>query len=107
MKNRLEKLLGISGVEAEALAVLIDEKLAAITDESLSKKKKLRLVLKDMGWSKKEISHFVYGPTKRKPSIASDSGFSQNSYNSNKNGKLYSRGKPPMKGGAPSLGKTR
>ena len=66
MKNRLEKLLGISGVEAEALAVLISEKLDAITDESLSKKKKLKQVLKELKWTNKNIEHFVYGPPKKR-----------------------------------------
>lgn len=64
MKNRLVKLLGISSEEAGALADLISDKLGAITDESLSKKKKLRHVLKELGWSKKQINHFVYGPPK-------------------------------------------
>ena len=66
MKNRLTKLLGISGVEAEALAVLISEKVAAIPDEGLSKKKKLKQVLKELKWTNKNIEHFVYGPPKKR-----------------------------------------
>ena len=66
MKNRLVKLLGISGVEAEALVVLIDEKLSAVTDESLSKKGKLKCVLKELNWTNKNIEHFVYGPPKKR-----------------------------------------
>lgn len=66
MKNRLVKLLGISGVEAEALVVLIDEKLSAVTDESLSKKGKLKRVLKELNWTNKNIEHFVYGPPKKR-----------------------------------------
>lgn len=66
MKNRLTKLLGISGVEAEALAVLINEKVAAIPDEGLSKKNKLKQVLKELKWTNKNIEHFVYGPPKKR-----------------------------------------
>jgi len=66
MKNRLAKLLGVNAAEAQALADLIDDKLNAITDETLSKKQKFKRVLKEMGWSKKDISHFVYGPPKGK-----------------------------------------
>jgi Holliday junction resolvasome RuvABC DNA-binding subunit len=91
MKNRLAKLLGINAAEAQALADHIEDKLNAVTDESLSKKQKLKHVLKDLGWSKKEISHFVYGPPKKKTPAEPSTDYAQNTYDS--------KGAPAVEGG--------
>lgn len=66
MKNRLQRLLKISEEDATILAAKIDQRVIALEETDLSKKAKLKKVLKDFGWSNKNIEHFVYGPPKKK-----------------------------------------
>jgi len=63
--SRLQRLLQISEEDAKVLAAKIDQRVIALEDQNLSKKKKLKTVLKELGWSNKNIEHFVYGPPKR------------------------------------------
>jgi len=63
--SRLQRLLEISEEDAKVLASKIDQRVIALEDKNLSKKKKLKTVLKELGWSNKNIEHFVYGPPKR------------------------------------------
>ena len=65
MISRLQRLLQISEEEAKVLAAKIDQRVIALEAQDLSKKKKLKTVLKELGWSNKNIEHFVYGPPKR------------------------------------------
>jgi len=44
---------------------LIDQRVIALEEMELSKKGKLKKVLKELGWSNKNIEHFVYGPPKK------------------------------------------
>jgi len=62
---RLQRLLQISEEDAKVLASNIDQRVIALEDQNLSKKKKLKTVLKELGWSNKNIEHFVYGPPKK------------------------------------------
>ena len=64
MISRLQRLLKISEEDAKVLAAKIDQRVIAMEGQELSKKKKLKTVLKDFGWSNKNIEHFVYGPPK-------------------------------------------
>ena len=66
MKNRIQRLLKISEEEATVLAAKIDQRVVALEETGLSKKNKLKKVLKELGWSSKNIEHFVYGPPKKK-----------------------------------------
>ena len=66
MKNRLQRLLKISEEDATILAAKIDQRIIALEETDLSKKAKLKKVLKDFGWSNRNIEHFVYGPPKKK-----------------------------------------
>jgi len=63
--SRLQRLLQISKEDAKVLAAKIDQRVIALEDQNLSKKKKLKIVLKELGWSNKNIEHFVYGPPKK------------------------------------------
>jgi hypothetical protein len=63
--SRLQRLLQISEEEAKVLAAKIDQRVIALEEQNLSKKKKLKTVLKELGWSNKNIEHFVYGPPKK------------------------------------------
>jgi len=63
--SRLQRLLKISEEDAKVLAVKIDQRVIALEKQNLSKKKKLKTVLKELGWSNKSIEHFVYGPPKK------------------------------------------
>ena len=65
MISRLQRLLQISEEDAKVLAAKIDQRVIAMEEQSLSKKKKLKTVLKELGWSNKNIEHFVYGPPKK------------------------------------------
>jgi len=65
MISRLQRLLKISEEDAKVLAAKIDQRVIAMEGQELSKKKKLKTVLKDFGWSNKNIEHFVYGPPKK------------------------------------------
>lgn len=65
MISRLQRLLQISEDDAKVLAAKIDQRVIALEDQNLSKKKKLKTVLKELGWSNKNIEHFVYGPPKK------------------------------------------
>ena len=64
MKTRIQRLLNISEEDAVILAAKIDQRVVALEGQELSKKAKLKKVLKDFGWSNKNIEHFVYGPPK-------------------------------------------
>ena len=66
MISRLQRLLKISEEDAKILAAKIDQRDIALEESGLSKKAKLKKVLKDFGWSNKNIEHFVYGPPKKK-----------------------------------------
>ena len=66
MKTRIQRLLKISEEEAAILAAKIDQRVVALEEMDLSKKNKLKKVLKELGWSSKNIEHFVYGPPKKK-----------------------------------------
>lgn len=68
MISRLQRLLSISEEDAQILAAKIDQRVLALEGEDLSKKKKLKIVLKEFGWPNKNIEHFVYGPPKNRPS---------------------------------------
>jgi hypothetical protein len=63
--SRLQRLLKIGEEEAKVLATKIDQRVLALENQDLSKKKKLKTVLKGLGWSNKNIEHFVYGPPKK------------------------------------------
>jgi len=63
--SRLQRLLQISEEDARVLAAKIDQRVIALEEQNLSKKKKLKTVLKELGWSNKNIEHFVYGPPKK------------------------------------------
>jgi len=63
--SRLQRLLQISEEDAKVLASKIDQRVIALEEQNLSKKKKLKTVLKELGWSNKNIEHFVYGPPKK------------------------------------------
>jgi len=63
--SRLQRLLKISEEDAKVLAAKIDQRVLALEPQGLSKKKALKTVLKEFGWSNKNIEHFVYGPPKR------------------------------------------
>jgi len=65
MISRLQRLLEISEEDAKVLAAKINQRVLALEDQNISKKKKLKTVLKELGWSNKNIEHFVYGPPKR------------------------------------------
>ena len=65
MISRLQRLLKISEEDAKVIAAKIDQRVIAMEGQELSKKKKLKTVLKDFGWSNKNIEHFVYGPPKK------------------------------------------
>ena len=65
MISRLQRLLQISEEDAKVLAAKIDQRVIALEEQNLSKKKKLKTVLKELGWSNKNIEHFVYGPSKK------------------------------------------
>ena len=65
MISRLQRLLQISEEDAKVLAAKIDQRVIALEEQNLSKKKKLKIVLKELGWSNKNIEHFVYGPPKK------------------------------------------
>jgi len=65
MISRLQRLLQISEEDAKVLAAKIDQRVIALEEQNLSKKKKLKTVLKELGWSNKNIEHFVYGPPKK------------------------------------------
>lgn len=65
MISRLMRLLNISEEDAKILASKIDQRVLALEPQGLSKKKALKTVLKEFGWSNKNIEHFVYGPPKR------------------------------------------
>lgn len=65
MINRLQRLLKISEEDAKVLAAKIDQRVIALEGLGLSNKKKLKTVLKEFGWSNKNIEHFVYGPPKK------------------------------------------
>ena len=65
MISRLQRLLQISEEDAKVLAVKIDQRVIAVEEHNLSKKKKLKTVLKELGWSNKNIEYFVYGPPKK------------------------------------------
>ena len=67
MKTRIQRLLQISEEDAIVLAAKIDQRVVALEETGLSKKNKLKKVLKELGWSRKDIEHFVYGPPKKKP----------------------------------------
>ncbi|MEP3888993.1 MAG: hypothetical protein ABJN69_00920 [Hellea sp.] len=67
MKTRIQRLLNISEENAAVLAAKIDQRVVALEETGLSKKNKLKKVLKELGWSSKNIEHFVYGPPKKKP----------------------------------------
>ena len=64
MISRIERLLSIDTEKAEILASKISRRVVALEGSSMSKKKKLKTVLKELGWSNKNIEHFVYGPPK-------------------------------------------
>lgn len=66
MKTRIQRLLEISEEDATVLAAKIDQRVLALEESGLSKKNKLKKVLKELGWSSKNIEHFVYGPPKKK-----------------------------------------
>ena len=66
MKTRIQRLLKISEEEAVILAAKIDQRVVALEETGLSKKNKLKKVLKELGWPRKNIEHFVYGPPKKK-----------------------------------------
>jgi len=63
--SRLQRLLEISEEDAKVLAAKIDQRVIALEGKELSKKRKLKTVLKELGWSNKNIEHFVYGPPKK------------------------------------------
>jgi len=63
--SRLQRLLKISEDDAKVLAAKIDQRVIALEDQDISKKRKLKTVLKELGWSNKNIEHFVYGPPKK------------------------------------------
>jgi len=65
MISRLQRLLQISEEDAKVLAAKIDQRVVALEEMDLSKKAKLKKVLKELGWSNKNIEHFVYGPPKK------------------------------------------
>lgn len=65
MISRLQRLLQIDEADAKILAAKIDQRVLALENENISKKKKLKTVLKELGWSNKNIEYFVYGPPKR------------------------------------------
>lgn len=65
MISRLQRLLKISEDDAKVLAAKIDQRVIALEDQDISKKRKLKTVLKELGWSNKNIEHFVYGPPKK------------------------------------------
>ena len=65
MISRLQRLLQISEEDAKVLASKIDQRVIALEEQNISKKKKLKTVLKELGWSNKNIEHFVYGPPKK------------------------------------------
>jgi hypothetical protein len=65
MKTRIQRLLQISEEDAIVLAAKIDQRVVALESTALSKKNKLKKVLKELGWSRKNIEHFVYGPPKK------------------------------------------
>lgn len=65
MIPRLQRLLQISEDEARILAAKIDQRVVALENQDISKKKKLKTVLKELGWSNKNIEYFVYGPPKK------------------------------------------
>ena len=65
MISRLQRLLKISEEDAKVLAAKIDQRVVALEGQDLSKKRKLKTVLKELGWSNKNIEHFVYGPPKK------------------------------------------
>lgn len=65
MISRLQRLLQISEDDAKVLAAKIDQRVIALEGQELSKKRKLKTVLKELGWSNKNIEHFVYGPPKK------------------------------------------
>jgi len=65
MISRLQRLLKISEDDAKILAAKIDQRVLAMEGQGLSKKKTLKTVLKEFGWSNKNIEHFVYGPPKK------------------------------------------
>lgn len=65
MISRLQRLLEISEDDARILAAKIDQRVIALEDQDMGKKKKLKTVLKELGWSNKNIEHFVYGPPKK------------------------------------------
>ena len=65
MISRLQRLLQMSEEDAKVLAAKIDQRVIALEEQNLSKKKKLKTVLKELGWSNKNIEHFVYGPPKK------------------------------------------
>jgi len=69
MKNRIQRLLKISEDKAAVLAAKIDQRVIALEEMELSKKGKLKKVLKELGWSNKNIEHFVYGPPKKNDTI--------------------------------------
>jgi hypothetical protein len=66
MISRLQRLLNISEEDAKVLAAKIDQRVIALEGADLSKKAKLKKVLKEFGWSNRNIEHFVYGPPKKK-----------------------------------------
>jgi len=63
--SRLQRLLQISEEDVKVLAAKIDQRVIALEGQDLSKKRKLKTVLKELGWSNKNIEHFVYGPPKK------------------------------------------
>ena len=65
MISRLQRLLQISEEEAKVLAAKIEQRVIALEGQGLSNRKKLKTVLKEFGWSNKNIEHFVYGPPKK------------------------------------------
>ena len=64
MISRIERLFNIDREKAEALASKISQRVVTLEGSPMSKKKKLKTVLKELGWSNKNIEHFVYGPPK-------------------------------------------
>lgn len=66
MISRLQRILQIDEADALVLATKIDQRVVALEGTELSKKGKLKKVLKELGWSNKNIEHFVYGPPKKK-----------------------------------------
>ena len=57
MISRIERLLNVDTEKAKILASKISQRVIALESSSMSKKKRLKTVLKELGWSNKNIEH--------------------------------------------------